>query len=250
MKLLKIGGSAITDKSDYKKARPEQIELIAKQIAGLWKQGQRDMVLVHGAGSFGHKLVIRHKLDDGIETEDQKLGLADTHLACAELSLLVVKALVGQGVPAIPVQPSDIIISRNKRISEFRKETVMNYLSSGYLPVLYGDMVPDVELGGSVCSGDQIMAWLGRHAEFLVFATNVDGVLDDKGNVIEQINEENFQEISKHLKQNENDVTGAMKGKIQELLELGRTSYIVNASKPERISDILMGKETICTKIE
>jgi len=250
MKILKIGGSAITDKNDYRKARPEQITQIARAIAEVWKNGEKDIIIVHGAGSFGHKLVIRHGINDGIRTDDQRLGYADTHASCAELSLLVVNALLQEGVPAIPIPPAAIVRQKNKRIAEFNEDVVKGYLSSGYLPVLYGDMVPDSELGGSVCSGDQIMAWLGKDAEFLVFATNVDGVLDDKGNIIEEITKENFDDVSRHLKEKDNDVTGAMKGKIQEILRLNKTAYIVNALKPERIAAVLTGKNTTCTRIK
>ncbi len=249
MKILKIGGSAITDKNAYKKAKPGQIDQMAKAIAEVWKKGEHDLIIVHGAGSFGHALVIKYGINDGIKTKEQKQGYEATHASCMELSSMVVKALVEQGVPAVSISPNSIIKQKNKRIIEFNDKTVQAALSRGQLPVLSGDMVPDEELGASVCSGDQIMAWLGKNAEYLVFATDVDGVLDDKGKIIPEITKDNFEEVSKHLRERPNDVTGAMKGKLQELLELGRTSYIVNAAKPERVIDLLLGKDTICTKV-
>ncbi len=249
MKILKVGGSAITDKSDYMKARPERIESMADAIAKVWNDGVRDLIIVHGVGSYGHAPVIRHGIKDGIKNEGHKLGFADTHAACSELSLLLIKQLIGRGIPAISIAPSALIKQDNKRISEFQEQVVFDYLENGYLPVLYGDFVPDKSLGGSPCSGDQIMAWLGKKSEFLVFATNVDGVLDQEGNPIPEITKENFPEISKHLKETPNDVTGAMKGKINELLELGTTSYIVNAAKPERIIDVLEGRKTVSTMV-
>ncbi|MBU0532093.1 isopentenyl phosphate kinase family protein [Candidatus Micrarchaeota archaeon] len=249
MKILKLGGSAITDKKAYKKARLGQIKKLAKVIAEIWKKGERDLVIVHGAGSFGHAVVLKHDINGGINSDKQRVGYADTHAACSELSLFVVKALIGEGVPAISIPPAVIIKQKNKRICEFREGILNDYLSADYLPVLYGDMVPDNELRGSVCSGDQIMAWLGKNAEFLVFVTNVGGVMDDKGNLIPEITKNNFEEVSKHLKESPNDVTGAMKGKIKELLDLNKTSYIVNTD-PERVKALLMGKKTTCTKIK
>ncbi|MBU0590582.1 isopentenyl phosphate kinase family protein [Candidatus Micrarchaeota archaeon] len=249
MKVLKIGGSFITNKNGYKSPDTKHMIQIAKTIAQLWKSGTRDLMLVHGAGSFGHAVVIKHKIDNGVRTVEQKIGFADTHAACSELSLFLVKALVDQGVPAISIPPTIIAKQKNKRICDFRFEIVNNYLNAGYLPILYGDMLLDSDIGGSVCSGDQIMAWLGKKAEFLVFATNVDGVLDGKGKAIPLITKDNFDEISMHLKETKNDVTGAMKGKLQELLELDNVSYIVNAEKPERILALFEGKETICTKV-
>jgi len=249
MRVLKIGGSFITDKKGYKSAMPERIAQMAKVVAKSWKRGVRDLVIVHGAGSFGHAAVLKHKINEGVKTDEQKLGFADTHAACSELSLLLVKALIEEGIPAVSIPPSAVMKQTKKRIRGFNEGIVMDYLSEGYLPVLYGDMVLDSELGGSVCSGDQIMAWFGKEAEFLVFATNVDGVLDDKGELIPEITSDNFNEISKHLKATENDVTGAMKGKIEELLSLDTVSYIVNGGSPKSVEALLEGKGAPCTKI-
>jgi isopentenyl phosphate kinase len=249
MKAIKIGGSVITDKKGYKKANPKNIELMAQTVAEAWKKGMRDFVLVHGAGSFGHAVVLKHGINDGIKNEKQKLGYADTHAACAELSSMLVNALIAEGVPAISIPPAAILRQSNKRISDFRFDVVHGYLSEGYLPVLYGDMVPDRELGGSVCSGDQIMAFLGKHTESLVFVTDVDGVLDDKGKIIPLITNANFKDVSRHLKAKENDVTGAMRGKISELLALDTVSYIVNGAKPERVVSLLRGESVPSTKI-
>ncbi|NYZ73666.1 uridylate kinase, partial [Candidatus Micrarchaeota archaeon] len=201
-------------------------------------------------GSFGHAVVIKHGLQDGVKNTEQKLGYADTHASCAELSSMVVRALIENGAPAISIPPAMVLTLKDKRISSFNTKVIDDYLQSGYLPVLYGDMVPDSILGGYPCSGDQIVAYLGKGADIVVLATDVDGVLDDKGNVVPLVTSANFQEISKHLKHTENDVTGGMKGKLEELLALGTVSSIVNADHPERIEALFSGKTLLCTKIE
>ena len=249
MKIVKFGGSAITNKSEFKSANLDQIKKLAQAISTVWSEGMRDLVIVHGAGSFGHKMVLKYGINDGITNEFQRLGFADTHAACSELSSIVVSALIEENVPAVSISPNSIITQKNKRIVEFDMAIIKQYLSKGYLPVLYGDMVPDTEIEGSVCSGDQIMSYLGNDAEFIVFTTNVDGVLDGDGKVIPEITSENFPEISAHLKETKNDVTGAMKGKINELLEGGTTSYIINAASPDRLVDLLHGKEATGTMV-
>ena len=249
MKVLKLGGSFLTKKDGYREADVSAIQSAARMVANLWKKGVRDIIVVHGAGSFGHSLVIHYGIKDGITTDQQLLGYADTHAACSELSQLLVKALVAAGVPAISISPNSIIRSKNKRIYSFDEILILKTLDSGLLPVLYGDMVPDSELVASVCSGDQIVAYLGKKAEFLVLATNVDGVLDDSGKVIASISSSNFKAISKHLKRAENDVTGAMAGKLKELLAIGTVSYIVNAAHPERVEALMQGKKAICTEV-
>lgn len=249
MKILKIGGSFITNKKSYLEVNSENLRKAVKAIATLWNKGIRDFVLVHGAGSFGHALVLKYGINDGVKSKAQKLGFADTHAACSELSLLLVKALVRKGVPAISIPPAAIIEQKNKRISKFNTALVQAYLKAGFLPVLYGDMVPDSVLGGSVCSGDQIVAYLGKDAEFIVMATNVDGVLDEHGKVIPLVSTANFSKVKKHLKKSEGDVTGAMEGKLKEIMSLDAPSYIVNAAHPERIVNLMMRKKAICTEV-
>ncbi len=249
MKLLKLGGSVITRKSGWREADLKAIEALADVVASAWKKSERDWVLVHGAGSFGHPLVVKYGINDGVKNAAQKLGFAMTHEACSELSVLVVGTLNSAGMPAVPVPPAMVITSKNRRIHSFNTKVVDDYLKSGYVPVLFGDMVPDIELGGSVCSGDQIISYLGKAAERILLATNVDGVLDDKGKVIEQITGRNFADVSRHFKSAEGDVTGAMAGKIKELLELDTPSYVVNGLKPERVEALMLGKRAVCTEI-
>jgi isopentenyl phosphate kinase len=249
MKVVKIGGSFITKKSGYREPEPANIMKIAKAISAIWKKGIRDFVLVHGAGSFGHGPVLRHGINDGVKTEAQKLGYADTHAACSELSLLLVETLINEGVPAVSIPPAAIITQTNRRIAGFDAVAVEHYLKNGYLPVLYGDMVPDSAMGGSVCSGDQIVAYLGEKADFIVLATNVDGVLDASGKVIPKITTANLAGVSKHLKAAPGDVTGAMAGKLKELLALDTVSYIVNGAHPERLEALMAGRHAICTEV-
>lgn len=249
MKVLKIGGSFITKKSGYREPDQAHLAKAAKAVASIWKNGLRDFVLVHGAGSYGHPLVIKHGINDGIDGDGKRIGYSDTHAACSELSLLFVKALIAEGVPAVSIPPAAIIRQKNKRIDDFREDVVNGYLSAGYLPVLYGDMVPDSALGGSVCSGDQIVAYFGWKAEAMILATIMDGVLDDKGNVIPLVTSANFPEVSKHLRESEGDVTGAMAGKLRELLAFKTPSYIVNAAHPDRIEALMAGRKAICTEV-
>lgn len=249
MKIVKVGGSLITRKSGYREPEMQSITSIASALAAIWKKGMRDFIVVHGAGSFGHALVLKHGINDGVQSTAQKLGYADTHAACSELSLLLVKALIDAGAPAVSIPPAVVVTQKGRRISSFNMKIVDDYLRSGYLPVLYGDMVPDSALGGSVCSGDQLVAYLGKQADSIILATNVDGVLDDKGNVIPKITSANFADVSRHLRHQAGDVTGAMAGKLKELLALDTPSYIINGARPERMEALMAGKPAICTEV-
>ncbi len=247
MKILKVGGSILTDKTGFKKQNPENIRSMAKMIAEIWNSGARDFIVVHGAGSFGHPLVINYGIDNGIKSDREKYGYAVTHHSCRELSKMLLEEILKLEVPAISISTDQLVVSRNRRIEIFRMDIVRNYLQRGFLPILHGDMVPDSEIGGAVCSGDQVVSYLGRNAEFIVMATDVDGVLDSEGNLIPEVT--SIEKIESHLKEKKNDVTGSMKGKLEEILSIGTISYIVNANHPERIKKIMKGESAPSTKV-
>lgn len=251
MQILKIGGSVLTKKHGYMEPDEVNISRLAQTIALVWRKGVRDFILIHGAGSFGHAPVLAHGIEDGIKSDKDRMGYADTHAACAYLSQMVVDAIIKNGVPAVSIPPAAIIKQRKKRIVKFDEEIISNYLKSGFLPVLYGDMVLDDSLKGSVCSGDQISAYLGKKAGKIIMGTNVDGILVE-GKVVPKIDKKNFTEVMKHIRSSAGapDVTGGMEGKIKELTKLKAPVYIVNASKIDRVEALLTNRKTICTEIK
>ncbi len=249
MQLLKLGGSAITVKEGYMKENKASIAALAKAIAKVWKTGERNMIIVHGAGSFGHALVLEYGINNGVRTMEQQKGCRKTQEACANLSSLVVGALAKEGVPAVSIAPHSIIVSKNRRIATFDESPVLESLAEGMLPVLYGDMVMDSALGFSVCSGDQVISHLAAWADRVVMASNVDGIFAD-GKLVGKITRASFGKIKRHLSGSKTpDVTGGMAGKIAELMEVKAPIYVVNARKPDRVSALLLGKKTICTEI-
>ena len=249
MQILKLGGSVLTKKNGYAEEDEDSIDKLTGIIAKMWDKLQKKLVLVHGAGSFGHPFVLRYDIKSGIRTRKQMVGYADTHMSCSHLSNVIVGSLVGRDVPAVSIPPALIAKQKDRRITKIDDKIIFEYMKRGYLPVLYGDMVLDDSIGGSVCSGDQLVAVLGKKAKKVIFGSDVDGVLV-RGRVVPKITRSNFKEIEGHLKASRTvDVTGGMEGKINEILKMKTPSYIVNAKKPERIEDLLLGKRTLCTEI-
>lgn len=249
MQILKLGGSVLTKKRGYMEADTASIAKLAAAVGRAYKAGVRDLIIVHGAGSFGHAPVLKYKLNEGVKTKKQVWACALTHSACAHFSSHVTDALIKAGVPARSVPPADIAKSKNRRIDSMDEKVVLKCIKDGYVPVLFGDMIPDSKLGCSVCSGDQIVAYFGKYASRVVMATNVDGVLVH-GRVVPRITRKNFAAVSRHLKcSGAPDVTGGMEGKIKEIMKCSTPAYIVNARKPARVLALLMGKKAVSTRI-
>jgi isopentenyl phosphate kinase len=218
-------------------------------IGNLWKNKKKDIVLVHGAGSFGHALVIEKGLHEVIDANKFK-DVFEVQNQCAKLCGFVVEALRKNGVNSQRVAPNKIIRSEKARIVDIDRQAITSLLDREITPVLHGDMVLDLEWNYSVVSGDQIISKLTNLAEFSVLATDVDGIIVD-GKIIEKIDRKNFEQIKKHLRQSSSpDVTGGMLGKVSELKDAGGKYFIVNAKYPQRILAIFDNKKTICTELE
>jgi len=67
--ILKIGGSAITDKTGDLAAKTEIINRLSEEI----KRADLDnLIIVHGGGSFGHPTAAQYGIKDGYKEPTQK----------------------------------------------------------------------------------------------------------------------------------------------------------------------------------
>ncbi|BAI61710.1 isopentenyl phosphate kinase [Methanocella paludicola SANAE] len=239
--ILKIGGSVLTDKNRVSVAKKDAISRIAKEIGEGASPG---LVLIHGAGSFGHHQAKEYRLKDGLDDWSIK-GLWPTHSAVTSLNRMVVDALQISGVEALPVNPLSDCVLDNGRIEHLCLDVIRMMLHEGIVPVLHGDVAMDRSKGVDVLSGDQLVPYLACElkADRVGIGTNVDGVLDDNGNVISKITPGNMSEVNKVLSGSRGvDVTGGMQGKIRELMALaesGIPSLVFNAEKPGNVVKFL-----------
>lgn len=248
MKILKIGGSILTDKKNESlanAARHSEIRRVAEEIAA----HPVELVLVHGAGSFGHVPAKRFGLPGNFSAE----GLRVTHNSVVKLNDLVVEALSNAGLSPLPVHPLSCVLLKDGRIESFAKRPVEEMLKNGLLPVLHGDVAMDVTRKAGIVSGDQLVPYLAGalHAEVVAVGSNVDGVLVG-GKPMAKITGRDLPSIEKYLGGSAGvDVTGGMKGKLLEMLDLadaGIDSVIFNASTKGNIARALLG-ETVGTTV-
>lgn len=247
--VLKIGGSVLTNKQEECVSNPESIERIAGEIA---RAGASSLVLVHGAGSFGHPQVKRHRLEYAPTT----VGVIETHGAVVELNRLFVEALQDAGVSAVGVHPLDCARVDEEGVLWIDSEVISGMVDFGLVPVLHGDVVVDARRGVSVVSGDRLLGVLARFLDVRLIGagSDVDGVLDEQGEVIPCINRDNFHEIEVHLGPSSGvDVTRGMRGKVEELLkiaEYGIESLIFNAGVKDMVFNFLLsGGDVVGTRI-
>ena len=256
--ILKLGGSVITRKGRELTPNIEVIRRLAKEVS---RADLPHLIIVHGGGSFGHPLAERYGLKEGYRSPSQLIGFSKTHEAMLSLNRLIVEALLDEGIPAFSISPSSFILTRRGRILHLDEKALKKALAIGLVPVLYGDVILDTDMGFTILSGDQIVSELAVRfdAQLIVVGVDVDGIYTDDPKVnpsaklIRQITPEELEALREGIKGSRAvDVTGGMLGKINELLTPAKNGIeivIVNALKPDNIYKALRGVETVGTKI-
>jgi len=252
MIILKIGGSILTNKdSAESEVDDKSLKRIASEIKSSLDKSDKQLIIVHGAGSFGHPPAKEYKIGEAFDKSEypnKRIGFCKTQNAVKKLNMLICEAFIEEGLPVVAVPASSFMTATNKRITSGNLEYFKKYLDKGFIPVIYGDVVLDSQLEICVISGDQLIQYLAvnLNPDRVILGTDVDGVYNknpkthddaiffDKFSSLEDLDT---------LEGTTNvDVTGGMVGKIKELLylaDLGIESKIINAEVKDNIFKVL-----------
>jgi isopentenyl phosphate kinase len=186
--VIKLGGAAITDKDRIEELKPKAFLRDLADIIAILHKKHIGLIIVHGAGSFGHFQAKKHQfhLSEGGQSGKTPVellrGVAETRQSVLKLNAIIVDMLLEAGVPAVGMAPmgswsmggkKGVVVSDN--ISQLAQA-----LGCGFVPVLHGDIVlqhsPDRV---AILSGDAIMRRIAEACSLAraVFVTNVPGVL-------------------------------------------------------------------------
>lgn len=257
MILVKIGGSLLTDKRQYRALNHENVVRLAREVAS----ADKALALVHGAGSFGHVVAKEHHLAGGRRVDRaQDAGAARVGVDVRELNHYVLHALGDAGARPFPVAAFPIARLRAGELASFDAEPFRLALDAGLLPVTFGDLAPDVERGYGIVGGDAIVESLARDLkpERVVVATDVDGLYDRSPMLIgaKLLRELTAAEAVRALAgaggSGGVDVTGGMAGKIARLAAVARAGvpvFLLNGNAPGRLAQALAGKAVEGTTI-
>jgi len=228
--VVKLGGSFLTRKSEsdsfpidirlIEQAAPsfvflDRLRRISAETGDLLS-GQ-SLMLVHGAGPFGHALVDGYR--SGIEVTP-----VDIHGSMLVLNRLVMKSLGETGIRSETVSPFDTVEHRGEFVTGELSSRMKDLERRGIVPVSHGDVVPS-DSGGidgyEVVSGDTIacdisLSWKARK---IIMVTDMDGILDvdpreGTGKTIPQIGYEECVRMLRGRGRKGSDVTGGIAQKI------------------------------------
>ncbi len=244
MLLIKLGGSVISDKRVYRKFRRKTVESIAKHLP------KKDMIVVHGGGSFGHILADKYEITKGFDRW-KIMGFAEIGRDMMLLNLKILDILIKNGIPAVSMPPHSYLVMGE----ELNFEVFENLVHYGFVPLTYGDVAFDKERGINICSGDYLMLELAKRfrPEKVIFLSDVDGVYTkhpgEKGaKLIKMLNYDFSVDTSIKVK----DVTGGMGEKVKLMKEIAKYSevYLINGFHPERIDKVMRGEDVIGTVVK
>lgn len=251
MLLIKLGGSAITDKSRPLTSRADDIKRLVREIADVPEK----KIVVHGGGSFGHIRAEEYDLAKGYVDEKQREGICIVQRDMRILNQIIVDAFYEAGVGVASIPAGAITMFEDGQMVKFPTDVFSHYLDLGITPITFGDVVVDRSRGISICSGDDIMLQLAKdlNVEKCIFVTAVDGIFSDyrtqEGTepltVVEPGTDIKF--INQDV-----DVTGSMKRKLDLMFEMASLNckvYVINGLVPDRLSNALKGKEYVGTEV-
>ena len=257
---LKLGGSLITKKSKPRTPRMKVIQRLADEILQtLLKYPHIRLLVGHGSGSFGHVPANQYKTRQGVKTIEEWKGFLEVWQDASNLNRIVVEAFINAGLPVITFPPSAIITASNGKVRNWDVNPIRNALNAGLIPIIYGDVVFDTILGGTILSTEDLFDYLAFkfNTKKILMATIEEGIWADypeKTRLMENINQENFAEIESILAGSiSTDVTGGMASKVKQSLAMvnklpGLEVFIFSGDIPYAIEQIISGAE-LGTKI-
>lgn len=251
--MIKLGGSLIADKTKPRTVKHDAIKKAANEVAKLRDNLDADIIIGTGAGS-GHLTAYQYDCVKKAKTESQRLGMSITHTEVRELNSTMATALHDRDIPAFPLSPAGFMTSKNGIPNTFHPEPIKTLLNNRFIPLMHGDTLCDIELGGYIFSTERVFnACLANlRADYkkvtVIYAMDKEGVLGIDGKVMPQMTKNQEVDVLSKLA---HDISGGILGKVQgarDSLKFADDVYIVGGKAPGAILKAAQGLQ-VGTKI-
>ncbi len=261
LRLVKLGGSLITDKRRARTVRRRELERLCAEIAEVDRRARVRTILGHGSGSFGHVAAARHGVHRGLRRPQQRRGVASTQAAAAALHRIVTDTLRAHGAAPWSLSPSSALVARSGKVATLALEPLTRALDAGLLPVTHGDVVMDREQGASIVSTETVLLAIARRlacrgVEIVgaFWFGDTDGIYDEHGDTLPRIGPAEVAAARRLARGSAaTDVTGGMRHRLETacaLARLGIPSLIADGRTPGLIRAALRGGRVEGTRVE
>lgn len=250
---LKLGGSLITDKDQAHTALIPRIDSLCGQIKEyLFANPNAKLVLGHGSGSFGHHAAEKYHTRSGVQTPSEWQGFAEVWSEARALNTIVVDRLNAVGLPVVSFPFSASGMAENQSIISWDGTPIQLALASGLLPVIYGDIAFDRQLGGTIVSTEEQFAFLAHELQpARILLTGIEmGIWRDFPtctDLIDTLSYCEFAEVKTAIAGSASvDVTGGMASKVSIMFDIiqkypALTARIFSGAAPDALLQALRG---------
>lgn len=250
---LKLGGSIITDKDIANTALLDHIDSAAGEIFQALRENQNLSLLIgHGSGSFGHHAAHQFGTRDGVKSAQDWKGFCEVALRARQLNQIVMERLHMAGLHAVSFSPFSAIRSSDHQIADWNIEGIKSVMAEHIVPVIYGDVIMDDQMGGTIFSTEELFSWLALqlHPARILLGGLEHGVWKDFpicSDLIREIDPHEFLTSTTSISGSKStDVTGGMLSKVQSMCRLVNQQPnlevdIFSASQPGNIYGSLLG---------
>lgn len=252
---LKLGGSLITDKDQPYTAKEAVITAIAEVICAAREANPDiELLLGHGSGSFGHFAAKDYGTREGVSNPEEWQGFQKVWYAARSLNQIVIDEFVQAGLPVVSLPPSSSIFTRNRKVNQWTLQPIQAAMENGLIPVIYGDVIFDENLGGIIYSTEDLFLALIPYLkpDLILLAGKEPGVWKDypvNSEIITSLTPANFNNFfSKVQSSASTDVTGGMASKVQLMIDVVRKYpeiqiKIFSGNEPDNIKKALGGMD-------
>jgi isopentenyl phosphate kinase len=244
--LIKIGGSIITS--------PGAFPVNEKAIAHLgheFKNFKGKAIIIHGTGYVGKPPAIKHGY---LKTKLLPKAKMKTALKIRnqidELSTILTGIFNNLGIPVVQMDNIHFFGLSAKWNGQHLIDKIDQLTRIGIMPLFAGNFLPLASGSQRIFSSDELTLALARlvRPDKVMFLTDVDGVLDSNGNLIQYFSRPMLNRINCSPK----DVSGGMKEKASIALKVVRycdECIIANGTKKSVLKKFLRSGTTRGTKV-
>jgi len=257
--IVKLGGGLITDKSLYRQVRLDRVDAVSAVIKELKDSGY-SVIIVHGAGSFGHLEARKWKLSEGYNrdiSKEQANAVTRVRSDMDDLNEYVVKSLMNAGVECEIMPPrkwaTGVGVEFQGDLDSFVRDPALP------VPITFGDVVDTVDdTRFGILSGDHIMVRLGCElpdvSACIFLLGDVDGLMDSPPNEPGSVLLPTWK-LDEGFSKSHNpdvDVTGGIMLKAHCASLIARQVedvWLLNGTVPSRMLTVVSKGDTIGTRV-
>jgi len=252
---VKLGGSLITNKNKVGSARRSTIARLVHEIQeALQHNKDLHLILGHGSGSFGHPAAERYKTRLGVYSPKDWEGFIEVRQQADALHRIVMDELWKAKLPAISFPPSACATTRKGSKTQWDLEPFKKALEHNLIPIVFGDVVFDHNIGGTIISTEEISMYLCQNLPIqrILIAGIEEGVWKDrqhKNDIYPLLTPALFKaNVENICNSHAPDVTGGMRAKVENLFYILSKDpsikiSIFSGATPDNLFNALNGAE-------